>query len=103
MKSPWKSFQPLDPGATYLALASSIPPASHRSTGRMFTGSRRVRKQLASTDGVMGFALLAQPIRKYYATLSVWRDDAALEAFVAAHPHDELMVSLAPEMGPTKF
>jgi len=103
MKSPWKSFAALEPAAEYLVLASSIPPASIKSTGRMFMGSRAVRKQLATTDGVMGFALLAQPIRKYYATLSVWRDAVALDAFVAAHPHDELMASLAPEMGPTKF
>lgn len=103
MKSPWKSFQPLEPGAEYLVLASSIPPAHLRSTWRMYTGSRAVRKQLSTTDGVMGFALLARPLAKYYATLSVWRDEAALDAFVAAHPHDELMTSLAPEMGPTKF
>jgi hypothetical protein len=51
----------------------------------------------------MGFAMLAEPLRKQYATLSVWRDAAALDAFAGAHPHDELMADLAPEMGPTKF
>jgi len=103
VKSPWKALQALNPTAEYLVLASSIPPKSIKSTGRMFAGSRTVRKQLMTTDGVMGFALLAQPLRKYYATLSVWRDDAALDAFARTHPHDELMTALAPEMGSTKF
>jgi hypothetical protein len=51
----------------------------------------------------MGFSMLAEPLRKRYATLSVWRDEAALDAFAAARPHDRLMTDLAPAMGPTRF
>ena len=39
------------------------------------------RKQFLATDGVMGFSMLAEPLRKHYATLSVWRDAKALETF----------------------
>jgi heme-degrading monooxygenase HmoA len=67
-------------------LASSIPPRSVASTGRLFRGSRAVRRQLLATDGVRGFSMLAEPLRKHYATLSVWRDEVALEAFSRAHP-----------------
>ena len=73
------------------------------STWRLFRGSSMVRKQLAATPGVVGFSLLARPLRKQYATLSVWVDDAALAAFAAAQPHADLMTGLAPEMGPTRF
>ncbi len=93
----------LDPATSYLVLASSIPPKSVTSTWKLFRGSRAVRRQLLSTDGVVGFSMLAEPIRKHYATLSVWRDETALAAFARAHPHDELMTGLKPEMGPTKF
>jgi hypothetical protein len=62
-----------------------------------------VRRQLLGTDGVMGFSMLAEPLRKRYATLSVWRDEAALDAFAGARPHDRLMADLAPAMGPTRF
>lgn len=93
----------LDPDSSYLVLASSIPPKSVASTWKLFRGSRAVRRQLLTTDGVIGFSMLAEPIRKHYATLSVWRDEAALDAFASEHPHDQLMVGLAPEMGPTKF
>ncbi len=47
--------------------------------------------------------MLASPMRKYYATLSVWRDADALNVFVADSPHHEIMSELAPEMGATKF
>ncbi len=103
MKSPWKTMSALDPDAEYLVLASSIPPKSIRSTWKLFRGSRAVRRQLLNTDGVLGFSMLAEPFRKHYATLSVWRDEAALNDFAQAHPHDRLVVALAPEMGETKF
>ena len=103
MKSPWKSFAPIEPDREYLVLASSIPAKSLRSTGKMFRGSSAVRGQLARAEGLVGFSMLASPWRKYYATLSVWRDAEALGAFVAHSPHHELMAELAPEMGPTKF
>jgi hypothetical protein len=43
--------------------------------------------------------VVTEPLRKHYATLSVWRDEAALEAFVKARPHDRLMADLAPGDG----
>jgi hypothetical protein len=62
-----------------------------------------VRRQLLASDGVIGFSMLAEPLRKHYATLSVWRDEAALDAFARAEPHRGLMTGLAPAMGATKF
>ena len=52
MKSPWKTRTALDPGAQYLALASSIPPKSIKSTWKLFRGAFAVRRQLLDTDGV---------------------------------------------------
>jgi hypothetical protein len=103
VKSPWKWSSPLEPERQYLVLASSIPPQSRRSTWSLFRGASAVRKQLVVTDGVIGFALLARPFAKQYATLSVWRDEDALAAFAKAEPHRGLMIELSPEMGPTKF
>ena len=79
MKSPWKSFENLDPDREYLVPASSIPAKKMSSTWKMFLGSRAVRRQLAGTDGVIGFALLAQPFSKNHATLSVWAGEEALD------------------------
>jgi hypothetical protein len=71
MKSPRKWVDAPEPEREYLVLASSIPPKSRRPTWRLFRGARAVRKQLGVTDGVIGFSLLARPLRKQYATLSV--------------------------------
>ena len=103
MKSPWKSITPLEPDRSYVVLASSIPPRRVSSTWRLFRGASAVRRQLAKTEGVIGFSLLARPLRKQYATLSVWSDDEALATFSSESPHHDLMRNLAPEMGPTKF
>jgi hypothetical protein len=103
VKSRWTALGVLDPDTDYLALATSIPPKSITSTWSMFTGARTVRRQLSTTDGVLGFSLLAEPIRKHYATLSVWRDDAALDAFAATEPHARLMAELAAAMDEPKF
>ncbi len=96
-------MEPLEPDREYIVLASSIPPLSRTSTRRLFRGASAVRKQLASTEGVVGFSLLARPLRKQYATLSVWVDEGALAAFADGSPHSALMAALAPDMGPTKF
>lgn len=103
MKSPWKTLGTLDADAEYLVLASSIPPKSVSSTWSMFRGSRAIRRQLLVADGVIGFSMLAEPMRKKYATLSVWRDEAALDAFVNAMPHAELMSDLSPSMDEPTF
>ena len=80
MKSPWKWSTTPVPHDEYVVLASMIPPRSRRSTWRLFRGSRSVGKQLASADGLIGFSLLARPLRKQYATLSMWCDEATLTA-----------------------
>ncbi len=103
MKAPWKWSTTPVRHDEYVVLASMIPPRSRRSTWRLFRGSRSADKQLASPEGLIGFSPLARPLRKQYATLSVWRDEATLTAFAAAEPHRHLMRELAPEMGTTMF
>ena len=103
MKSRWKALESLDADTEYLVLASSIPPKSVSSTWSMFRGSRTVRQQLLVTNGVLGFSMLAEPLRKKYATLSVWRDAEALDAFAGTSPHAELMAEMALSMNEPKF
>ena len=103
MRSPWKRLAPMDPDAEYLVLASSIPARRYSSTPRLFKGANATMRQLRDSEGLVGFSLLARPATKRYATLSVWRDEAALQSFARAQPHGDLMRALAPEMGETKF
>lgn len=103
MKSPWTTMQVLEPDRKYLVFASWIPARHYGATPRMFRGASAVRAQLATTPGVIGFSLLARPVRKQYATLSIWESDEALAAFSRSEPHGPLMAELAAEMGDTNF
>ncbi len=71
MKSPWKWMKSPEPDGEYLVLASSIPPVSRSSTGRLFEARALYGNNFRRTEGVVGFSMLARPWRKQYATLSV--------------------------------
>lgn len=96
-------MQALEADREYLAFASWIPARRYGATSRMFRGASAVREQLATTPGLVGFSLLARPVRKQYATLSLWENDAALATFSRSERHGRWMEELAPEMGDTKF
>jgi Domain of unknown function (DUF3291) len=93
----------MEPGSDYLVMASHLPLKRIFSTVRFFRGVSAVRKQLAAADGLVGYTLRARPFARDYWTLSVWKDETALRKFMRTPPHVQLMTSLKPHMGPTKF
>ena len=66
-------------------------------------GQNRQRLRSAQSAGLKGFSLLARPLRKQYATLSVWTNEEALDDFARSQPHQELISQLLPQMAPTTF
>lgn len=103
MRDPWKQRQPMDPDTEYLVMASSLPAKDYAATPALFRGASATKRQLRDADGLVGFAMLARPLRKQYGSLSVWRDEAALQAFARSGSHGELMRGLALQMGQTAF
>lgn len=103
MDLPWTARLEMEPGSDYLVMASHLPLKRIAATVRFFRGVAAIRKQLAAADGLVGYTLRAKPLARNYWTLSVWRDEAALRAFMRTPPHVELMSSLRPFMGPTTF
>ena len=93
----------MEAGHDYVVMASHLPLTRWSSTVRFFRGVGAVRKQLASTEGLVGYTLRARPLRRDYWTLSVWQDEGALRAFMRTPPHVGLMSSLKPVMGQTAF
>jgi hypothetical protein len=59
----------------------------------------RIRRQLTTSPGLIGYSLRAQTADKRFWTLSASEDAAALQAFVAEPPHVAIMKALAPYMG----
>ena len=101
--SPWKSYAVADPNREYLALGSYLPLLRFSATLPFARRVTEVRRQLTDTQGLVGYSMLGRPWARAYWTLSVWEDETALQAFVAAHPHVDIMSAIAPDMGPTRF
>ena len=90
------------PGREYVVLLSELPL---RFTGlpKFFTYVGRIDEQLKRTAGLMGYSMLARPLRMKFWTLSVWESDASLGWFVRERPHSEAMTALQGKMGQTRF
>lgn len=98
MRTPWKQIKPIDAERDYVGVVTELVPRSIRSTGRLFRGAQRASAQMAHSDGVIGFAILAQPLRRRYQTVSLWETDADVDAFARSGDHHVLVWSLAPEL-----
>ena len=100
---PWQSHSPAAPERDYVALLSYLPLYSGWSIPRLLLYNARIRRQLGTSAGLVGYSLRARLAAKRFWTLSVWEDETALGAFVAAPPHAAVMKALAPHMGATRF
>lgn len=100
---PWHQVAAMDPSREYVALASYLPLRRRRTVFRFMHYARAIQRQLEGTDGLIGYTLRAKPFRGRFWTLSAWRDEAALAAFVRASPHRDIMGKLQSGMGETKF
>ena len=100
---PWAQRQAVEPGRTYVAMASRLPLRRHRSIPRFLRDTLAIRRQLARADGLVGYALDAELARKTFWTFSVWEDQACLDAFASSDPHRAIITRLRPLMGTTRF
>ena len=100
---PWTTRQAVDPGRTYLAMASRLPLRCRRSIPGFLRDTLAIRRQLARADGLVGYALDAQLARNTFWTFSVWQDRASLDAFASSSPHRAITRRLRPLMGQTRF
>ena len=102
-ETPWQSYSRAVPERDYVALLSYLPLNSACQLPRLLLYSTRIRRQLRTSSGLIGYSLRAQLAAKQFWTLSAWEDEAALQAFVAAPPHVAIMKALVPHMGATRF
>ena len=100
---PWTQRQPVDPGRTYLAMASRLPLRHRRTIPGFLRDAMAIRRQLARAGGMIGYALDAELARRTFWTFSVWEDRASLDAFAASDPHQAITRRLRPLMAQTRF
>jgi quinol monooxygenase YgiN len=102
-ETPWQSHARAAPDRDYVALLSYLPLNSGWSIPRLLLYNARIWRQLRRSAGLVGYSLRARLAANEFWTLSVWEDETALQAFVAAPPHTAVMKALAPHMGATRF
>ncbi len=100
---PWKSFATPESDGEYHAMLSYLPLSSFRAMPKFMRYTYQIRRQLADSEGLIGYPLDANvPGRKFW-TVSVWEDEESLVRFVERTPHSRVMTDLLPHMGQTEF
>lgn len=99
----WKSIASAESDREYLALLTFLPLKSFRALPKFLKYNSQIERQLSESRGLVGYSVRVKLLKLNFWTLSVWEDEAALMDFVYRIPHSEVMQSLAPHMGQTKF
>lgn len=100
---PWKSFASPASDREYTAIVSYLPLNKFRALPKFIRYARQIQRQLAASEGLIGYSMDANIAGKQFWTLSVWEDAEALRRFVHRTPHDEVMRDLLADMGQTEF
>lgn len=100
---PWVSRQPIDPDTEYLAMASRLPLRHYRTIPGFLRDTLAIRRQLATTAGLVGYALDAELTNKTFWTFSVWDGHEQLDTFARQNPHGQMIRRLRPLMEETRF
>jgi heme-degrading monooxygenase HmoA len=88
---PWIPSGQAAPASEVVVMASRFRVRGLRHVLPFFVDSMRVLAQMRKADGAIGVSLVAHPLRREFATLSAWRDRAALDAAVRGEPHRTVM------------
>ena len=95
---PWRASTPVDPAATYAVAITRLPLARHRRIPTVMRQTVRIVRALSRADGLVGYSLKADLIRKTFWTVSAWTSEAALQAFARSDVHGEAMTRVGPHM-----
>jgi hypothetical protein len=100
---PWKTLTTPNGISEYVALLSFLPLKQYRTIPLFLWLTFQTQRQLHKSQGLIGYSLHAQPLRRQFWTLSAWENQQSLMHFVHQVPHAKIMRMLAPHMGKTQF
>ena len=63
---PWKSFATAESDKNYPALMSRLPLATFRAMTKFFGFFSGIRRQLADSEGLIGYSIEAHPLAKEF-------------------------------------
>jgi heme-degrading monooxygenase HmoA len=100
---PWHELAPVEPERSYTAVLGHLQLESFLMLPGFVWHTRRIEKQLQRTKGLIGYRLRANFLARKFFHLSVWESDAAVQTFVHADPHVQIMEKLVGRLGKTEF
>jgi hypothetical protein len=101
--SPWRHLQPTEPLSEYTALLGFVGLRSLAVFPRFAWYGFQIERQLRRAPGIVGYRLETDFAHLRFYHLSVWRNEAAIGAFVHNDPHRAAMQKLINRLGETKF
>ncbi|WP_433734150.1 hypothetical protein ACQP0C_18620 [Nocardia sp. CA-129566] len=101
---PWTAgvHKPADSDQLHV-LTSRLPLTNYIDVPRFLYWTMRIRTQLVSAPGCVGFALDAKLISKTFWTLSAWSDKAAMDQFAHSGTHAKMLADMAGRIGDPNF
>ncbi|MEU0504782.1 hypothetical protein [Nocardia sp. NPDC005998] len=84
-------------------LTSRLPLTNYIDVPRFLYWTMRIRTQLVSAPGCVGFALDAKLISKTFWTLSAWSDKQAMDHFAHSGTHAKMLADMAGRIGDPNF
>lgn len=100
---PWITVAEVDPGTPVTIMGSRLELRSHLFSAGFMSAAMRIRRQLAASDGLVGYSLETQVGRKTFWTVSAWTDEKRLRAFTAADPHRSSTKAIRPRIASSTF
>ena len=100
---PWVTHAPVEPDRTYVVMYTRLPLHKYRSIPGFLLETERIRRQLQTTDGLVGYSLKTDLPHRRFFTMSAWADEASLRRFTGTEPHRSVMRRLQDRMGETRF
>jgi heme-degrading monooxygenase HmoA len=84
---PWRATAAVDPEGSYVVTITRLPLRRHTRIPEVMRATWRIVRRLARSDGLVGYSLKADLIRKTFWTISVWESTDSLPAFVRSDVH----------------
>jgi heme-degrading monooxygenase HmoA len=100
---PWKQIRPPEPDNEYFVMATHLPLTGYRHIPKFLVHTNRIRRQLATSDGLIGYSLDAKLLKKQFRTVSAWESREAAQGFARAEPHATIMRTAPQRMGGSRF
>jgi heme-degrading monooxygenase HmoA len=100
---PWMQSTAHQKRDEYHCLASALPLNRYRDVPRFLKWTLRIRRQLKTMPGLVGYSLKANLFRKTFATLSVWESPQAMMAFVRSGDHQKMLVDMKGRLGTSRI